>query len=153
MEDVDFDDEAGEEADAEAWETEDDEGVEDGMEPQDDSEVTFSLHSGKWRARAAAAGVPRGSRSCPGCPQSTGGWTLWAVTRFHSQPLAAAARPELGTQPVLLFPTREEPFPTGVGRELSSLTSRPDPALRGSTGNLGWGASGVPALQLLFTPL
>ncbi|NWT11645.1 AAMP protein, partial [Vireo altiloquus] len=45
MEDVDFEDEGAEEPDAEAWESEDDEGVEDGMEAQDDSEVTFSLHS------------------------------------------------------------------------------------------------------------
>ncbi|NWT63827.1 AAMP protein, partial [Prunella himalayana] len=45
MEDVDFEDEGAEEPDAETWESEDDEGVEDGMEAQDDSEVTFSLHS------------------------------------------------------------------------------------------------------------
>ncbi|NXU07142.1 AAMP protein, partial [Buphagus erythrorhynchus] len=45
MEDVDFEDEGAEEPDAEAWESEDDEGVEDGMEAQDDSEITFSLHS------------------------------------------------------------------------------------------------------------
>ncbi|KAM6307669.1 angio-associated migratory cell protein [Aegotheles albertisi] len=45
MEDVDFEDDGAEEPDGEAWETEDDEGVEEGMEPQDDSEVTFALHS------------------------------------------------------------------------------------------------------------
>uniref|UniRef100_A0A8C9EM09 Angio associated migratory cell protein n=1 Tax=Pavo cristatus TaxID=9049 RepID=A0A8C9EM09_PAVCR len=45
MDDVDFEDEGAEEPDGEAWETEDDEGLEDGMEAQDDSEVTFSLHS------------------------------------------------------------------------------------------------------------
>lgn len=77
---MDFDDEGAEEPDAEAWETEDDEGVEEGMEAQDDSEVTFSLHSGEWWARAVAAGVPLGpaptlafprvrgcSRPLPGC--------------------------------------------------------------------------------------
>lgn len=57
MEDVDFDDEGADEPDAEAWETEEDEGVEDGMEAQDDSEVTFSLHSGECWLQAAAAGV------------------------------------------------------------------------------------------------
>lgn len=72
MEDVDFDDEGAEEPDAEAWETEDDEGVEDGMEVQDDSEVTFSLHSGEWWARAEAPGVPLGTCSHPGFPQSKG---------------------------------------------------------------------------------
>uniref|UniRef100_K7G3G1 Angio associated migratory cell protein n=1 Tax=Pelodiscus sinensis TaxID=13735 RepID=K7G3G1_PELSI len=46
MEAVDFEEEAVEGADAQAWETEEeDEGVEDGMEAQDDSEVTFSEHS------------------------------------------------------------------------------------------------------------
>ncbi|TFK03601.1 calcineurin subunit B type 1 [Platysternon megacephalum] len=46
MEDVDFDEEAVEGAEEQAWETEEeDEGVEDGMEAQDDSEVTFSEHS------------------------------------------------------------------------------------------------------------
>lgn len=69
---MDFDDEGAEEPDAEAWETEDDEGVEDGMEAQDDSEVTFSLHSGAWWARAAAAGVLLGTCSHPGLPQSKG---------------------------------------------------------------------------------
>lgn len=54
---MDFDDEGADEPDAEAWETEDDEGVEDGMEAQDDSEVTFSLHSGECWALAAAAGL------------------------------------------------------------------------------------------------
>lgn len=53
--------EGGEEPDAEAWETEDEEGGGDGMEPQDDSEVTFSLHSGECRARALAAGVSLGT--------------------------------------------------------------------------------------------
>lgn len=89
MEDVDFDDEGAEEPDAEAWETEDDEGVEEGMEAQDDSEVTFSLHSGEWWARAVAGGVPLGpaptlafprvrgcSRPLPGCrlPAIPGLW-------------------------------------------------------------------------------
>ena len=58
MEDVDFEDEGAEEPDGEAWETEDDEGLEDGMEAQDDSEVTFSLHSGEpW-------GFPWGKLCC-----------------------------------------------------------------------------------------
>lgn len=49
---MDFEDEGAEEPDAEAWESEDDEGVEDGMEAQDDSEVTFSLHSGEcWHGQ------------------------------------------------------------------------------------------------------
>lgn len=71
MEDVDFDDEGAEEPDAEAWETEDDEGVEDGMEAQDDSEVTFSLHSGERGARAAV-GIPLRTCSRSGFPQSKG---------------------------------------------------------------------------------
>ena len=42
MEDVDLDEEEA------AWETEEeDEGVEEGMEAQDDSEVTFSKHTGE----------------------------------------------------------------------------------------------------------
>lgn len=69
---MDFDDEGAEEPDAEAWETEDDEGVEDGMEVQDDSEVTFSLHSGEWWARAEAPGVPLRACSHLGFPQSKG---------------------------------------------------------------------------------
>lgn len=55
---MDFEDEGAEEPDGEAWESEDDEGVEDGMEAQDDSEVTFSLHSGECWARTEAAGTP-----------------------------------------------------------------------------------------------
>lgn len=63
MEDVDFDEEGAEEPDAEAWETEDDEGVEDGMEAQDDSEVTFSLHSGeRWAMGSGSWDVPRDLR-------------------------------------------------------------------------------------------
>lgn len=69
---MDFEDEGAEEADAEAWDSEDDEGVEDGMEAQDDSEVTFSLHSGECWARAASAWTPIGTWSHPGFPQSPG---------------------------------------------------------------------------------
>lgn len=69
---MDFEDEAAEEPDAEAWESEDDEGVEDGMEAQDDSEVTFSLHSGECWARADAVGTPLGTWSHLGFPQSPG---------------------------------------------------------------------------------
>uniref|UniRef100_A0A8C6Z769 Angio associated migratory cell protein n=1 Tax=Nothoprocta perdicaria TaxID=30464 RepID=A0A8C6Z769_NOTPE len=47
VEDVDFEDDEGADGpEGEAWDTEeDDEGLEDGMEAQDDSEVTFALHS------------------------------------------------------------------------------------------------------------
>lgn len=69
---MDFEDEGAEEPDAEAWDSEDDEGVEDGMEAQDDSEVTFSLHSGECWARAEAAGAPLGTCSLLGFPQSPG---------------------------------------------------------------------------------
>lgn len=64
MEDVDFEDE---EPDGPAWETEeenDDEeegGGTDGMEAQDDSEVTFTLHSGE-------RGLPGSCRPPPGFP-------------------------------------------------------------------------------------
>lgn len=68
---MDFDDEGAEEPDAEAWETEDDEGVEDSMEAQDDSEVTFSLHSGE-QGTQAAAGVPHRTCSSSGFHQSKG---------------------------------------------------------------------------------
>lgn len=58
MEDVDFDEEAIQGAEEQAWETEEeDEGVEDGMEAQDDSEVTFSEHSGKLGAGAGTAAL------------------------------------------------------------------------------------------------
>lgn len=70
---MDFDEEGAEEPDAEAWETEDDEGVEDGMEAQDDSEVTFSLHSGEWWPWVVAAGVSPGTCAHPVFPQSKGG--------------------------------------------------------------------------------
>lgn len=69
---MDFEDEGAEEPDAEAWESEDDEGVEDGMEAQDDSEVTFSLHSGECWAPAEAAGTPVGTWCHLGFPQSPG---------------------------------------------------------------------------------
>lgn len=73
MEDVDFEDE---EPDGPAWETEDDNDEEeedgggtDGMEAQDDSEVTFALHSGEPQASSwlpmkggGAGGAP------PACP-------------------------------------------------------------------------------------
>lgn len=69
---MDFEDEGAEEPDGEAWESEDDEGVEEGMEAQDDSEVTFSLHSGECWGPAEAAGTPLGTWSHLGFSQSPG---------------------------------------------------------------------------------
>lgn len=130
---MDFDEEGAEEPDAEAWETEDDEGVEDGMEAQDDSEVTFSLHSGEWWPWAAAAGVSPGTCAHPVFPQSKGVQTVLArqpcpccsgdshhdsglrcfglcsfltcaLVERPFEPPPVVARPELGRKLVLVFP-------------------------------------------------
>lgn len=125
---MDFEDEGAEEPDAEAWESEDDEGVEDGMEAQDDSEVTFSLHSGECWARAEAAGTPLGTWSHLGFSQSLGvqrilvGCCLpgflgqpsglraalglflpYALAQVPFGPPIMAADPKLSRKPVLLL--------------------------------------------------
>ncbi|KAG8431241.1 hypothetical protein GDO86_019201, partial [Hymenochirus boettgeri] len=62
MEDVDFadDPEEGEMADNEEWETED-EGVEEGTDPHDDSELTFSKHTGTYPPTFLSKDLPRHS--------------------------------------------------------------------------------------------
>lgn len=135
---MDFEDEGAEEPDAEAWESEDDEGVEDGMEAQDDSEVTFSLHSGECWARAAAAGTPLGTRSHLGFLQSPGVWRAlpgcclpafleqpsglraalglflpYALAEEPFGPPIVAAGPKLSRKPVLLLPHVKNSFPLG----------------------------------------
>lgn len=69
MEDVDLDEEEA------AWKTEEeDEGVEEGMEAQDDSEVTFSKHTG---GLSQLSGFLSKSSSLPPWQQFMNSFPLW----------------------------------------------------------------------------
>lgn len=125
---MDFEDEGAEEPDAEAWESEDDEGVEDGMEAQDDSEVTFSLHSGECWARAEAAGTLLWTWSRLGFSQSPGVQRFLlgcCLLGFLGQPSGLGAA--LGL--FLPFALAEEPFGPPIMAAGPKLSRKPVPLL------------------------